>query len=410
MTSQLEVLPGGAHLVANCGGVIVVVAHRLDVRATVESPAGEALTALLGLVDQAARTEQRRTGRVFARLATNWLMGLEDEDSVEFGVLTPNESGLAVFLHGGVTAVLAYADQSEVLHGRDAGFTVDRVVTPVPAIGVGVFVDEGGKSGESLPARGIYELGAGTVPGRGVVLWSGAQRGAEPVRPMLRKRGRPVAQSKGQQIGLEPDEVTTPQAESVSVAPGADLRAGGLSAAGGAVADSAAVPGVGAVAGSGPEPIARPDPVFEEDFEETLVPTAEVVARAVADAAHAVGPGAVVKGFQCSRHHLNDPRVSFCAICGIRMDQLTCVSADGVRPPLGLLLLDDGTSIVLDADCVLGREPEHADAVSRGARPIRLADSSGGMSRAHAEIRLVDWDVFVVDHGSANGTFVKSPG
>ncbi|MFQ6330773.1 FHA domain-containing protein [Nocardia sp. CWNU-33] len=59
---------------------------------------------------------------------------------------------------------------------------------------------------------------------------------------------------------------------------------------------------------------------------------------------------------------------------------------------------------------MLGREPEHADAVSRGARPIRLADSSGGMSRAHAEIRLVNWDVFVVDHGSANGTFVQSPG
>ncbi|MFQ6330772.1 hypothetical protein ACLMAL_32190 [Nocardia sp. CWNU-33] len=244
MTSQLEVLPG-AHLVANRGGVIVVVAHHLDAPATVESPAGEALTALLGLVDQAARTEQRRTGRVFARLATNWLMSLEDEDSVEFGVLTPNESGLAVFLHGGVTAVLAHADQSEVLHGRDAGFTVDRVVTPVPAIGVGVFVDEGGESRESLPARGIYELGAGTVPGRGVVLWSGAQGVAESDRPMLWKRGRPMAQSKRQHIALEPGEVAPLQVESV--------------------AGSAAVPGVGAVAGSGAEPIARPDPVFEED-------------------------------------------------------------------------------------------------------------------------------------------------
>ncbi|MFD0360764.1 FHA domain-containing protein [Nocardia sp. GCM10030253] len=385
MTSQLEVLPGGAHLVANSDGVIIVVAHRLDTPATVASPAGQALTALLGLVDEAGRKEKRPSGRVFARLATNWLMGLDDEDSVEFGVLTPSETGLAVFLHGGVTAVVVGADRSEVLRGRDAGFTVDRVVMPAPAIGVGVFVDEGGASRESLPGgRGIYALGAGTVPGAGVVLWSGesgvAGNAASSERPVLRKGTGRAAEDERQAVAAEPVEAVSPAAPA------------------------------GSASALDTEPVTRPDPVFEEDFEETLVPAAEVVARAVAEAARGVGPGAVVKGFKCSRHHLNDPRVSFCAVCGIRMDQLTCVLTDGVRPPLGLLLLDDGTSIVLDTDCVLGREPEHADAVARGARPIRLADSSGGMSRAHAEIRLVNWDVTVVDHGSANGTFVRRPG
>lgn len=146
----------------------------------------------------------------------------------------------------------------------------------------------------------------------------------------------------------------------------------------------------------------------EIDMQETVVPTSARTPRV--PEVESSDPGVVIKGFKCARDHLNDPRVSFCAVCGIRMDQLTCVLTDGVRPPLGLLLLDDGTSFVLDADCVLGREPEHAEAVSRGARPVRLEDRSGGMSRAHAEIRLVDWDVTVVDGGSTNGTHIRQPG
>ncbi|SLH52851.1 putative RND superfamily drug exporter [Mycobacteroides abscessus subsp. abscessus] len=39
-----------------------------------------------------------------------------------------------------------------------------------------------------------------------------------------------------------------------------------------------------------------------------------------------------------------------------------------------------------------------------------MDDASGGMSRAHAEIRLVNWDVTVVDRGSTNGTRTRLPG
>ncbi len=117
-----------------------------------------------------------------------------------------------------------------------------------------------------------------------------------------------------------------------------------------------------------------------------------------------------VMGFKCARAHLNDPRVSFCSVCGIRMDQLTGILAEGIRPPLGLLILDDGTTFVLDADCVIGRDPEKSDAAREGLRPIRLIDNSGGMSRAHAEVRLQDWDVAIVDRGSTNGTHVRLPG
>ena len=49
-------------------------------------------------------------------------------------------------------------------------------------------------------------------------------------------------------------------------------------------------------------------------------------------------------------------------------------------------------------------------AAERGLIPLKVDDSSGGMSRAHAEIHLVNWDVTVVDRGSTNGTRTRLPG
>ena len=119
----------------------------------------------------------------------------------------------------------------------------------------------------------------------------------------------------------------------------------------------------------------------------------------------------VVKGFRCSRNHHNDPRVSFCSVCGIRMDQRTGVLIDGRRPPLGLLVLDIGSTFVLDDNYLLGRNPEVDEAVIRSRlRPIRLDDDSGTLSRVHAEIRLEGWDVLLIDRGSANGTYIAAGG
>ncbi|MEV0032165.1 FHA domain-containing protein [Nocardia sp. NPDC050793] len=390
---QVEVLPG-THLVACRDGVVVVVANRHDVTATEDTAAGAALTALCGLVDEAAAKENTRTGRMFARLATTWLMGLDDEDAVEFGVLTPCASGLAIFLHGGVSAVLTVGDRSEVLRGSDAGFTVDRVVIPAPAIGAGLFVDEADSASELPGIRGLCTLAAGAVPGSGAVLWYG-----QPVRKVpVVKRDRSSAHPRADraQPELPPNRAAPPTAEidiEETVAPSAS------------VGDDIAVPRASTAAsdhhGSGPIDGTRGRTV-SEPRRETVPPSGR---------GSAASPGqAIVKGYKCARQHHNDPRVSFCAVCGIRMDQLTCVLTDGVRPPLGLLLLDDGTSYILDSDCVLGREPDHSEAVRRGARPIRVDDASGGMSRTHAEIRLKDWDVTVVDSGSANGTHIRQPG
>lgn len=590
MSGQIEVVPG-AHVVASVGGAVVVVAHRGEGTVTPDTMAARAMAALLGIAREAIAHDRHRSGRAVARLATSWLMNLSngEEDEAEFGVITPVEDGVAVFLHGGVTAILAGPDRTEVLRGRDAGFTVDRVVTPGPGIGAGLFVDEAGHAASSLPGRGVFGLEAGTAPGSGAVLWAGAVQGAggsamggvtgsagtraaadepssiggsyaqsepriaeepsasasasdtarasepraasEP-RSMAEREptsqpqpsaqpdiadeagttpkphptaGRPVTEADSavsrdtsaphpvaerEEVsaprpisGHEPSStehplpeqqaVSTPhpsaddqsasapppfseheampaphRAEPISEArpspsgpPSPEQRPGPqrrMSLRKGALGDAATEVDLQARASRAgmtppvaqpvpPQPIpprperggVRPELGNDRDYAiandtnlaETVVPSADVIADALESAgANTLGHRVIVQGFQCARQHHNDPRVSFCAVCGIRMDQLTCVLSEGVRPPLGVLLLDDGTSFVLDNDCVLGREPEYAEAVARGARPVRLDDSSGGMSRAHAEIRLIDWDVTVVDGGSTNGTHIRQPG
>jgi FHA domain len=116
-----------------------------------------------------------------------------------------------------------------------------------------------------------------------------------------------------------------------------------------------------------------------------------------------------VTGVLCKNGHFNDPNVNYCAVCGISMAQQTLVSLQGPRPPLGLLLLDDGSTFRLDADYVAGRDPgADPDVAAERARPLKLAD--GQVSRRHLRIALVGWEVQVVDLGSANGTAICLPG
>ena len=113
----------------------------------------------------------------------------------------------------------------------------------------------------------------------------------------------------------------------------------------------------------------------------------------------------------CKNGHFDDPEALFCAICGISMNQQTLVPRPGERPPLGVLLLDDGSVFQLDSDYVVGREPSLDSSVAAGkARPLRVADDTGIVSRVHARVQLDGWRVLVTDLGSANGTRVLLPG
>ncbi|RFU38892.1 FHA domain-containing protein [Actinomadura logoneensis] len=118
-----------------------------------------------------------------------------------------------------------------------------------------------------------------------------------------------------------------------------------------------------------------------------------------------------VLGVNCKNHHFNDPRARYCAVCGISMMQATLAPFKGPRPPLGILLVDDGQTVPLAADLLIGREPRRAPEVAeRRAIPMRLTDEDGSISRRHTLVSLDGWQVRLVDLGSVNGTAVRPPG
>jgi hypothetical protein len=117
-----------------------------------------------------------------------------------------------------------------------------------------------------------------------------------------------------------------------------------------------------------------------------------------------------VQGVTCNRGHFNRPDVSYCSVCGTSMIHQTHQPVQGPRPPLGILVLGDGTVVGLDRDVVIGREPgEHDDVVAGLAKPVVVDDPELTVSRAHAVVRLDGWDVKVVDCGSQNGTEIIPP-
>ena len=147
-----------------------------------------------------------------------------------------------------------------------------------------------------------------------------------------------------------------------------------------------------------------------------LAPTAAMPVAAAAPAG--TGPASIVtrapqpvrvKGLVCARGHFNDPRTRFCATCGIAMHQTSFILTEDIRPPLGVLVMSDGAYHTLVTSLVFGRDPDDDPEVREGrAQGVTLIDPGNTISRVHAEIRAVDWDVHIVDHGSTNGTFVWS--
>ncbi|MFD6463746.1 FHA domain-containing protein, partial [Streptomyces roseolus] len=294
---------------------------------------------------------------------------------IDFGLLSAAENGgVAVFLHGNVTAVLDGAGGLEQYRGRDAAFTVDRVAA-LPARALALFIDDARGRIPELPAeRGIGRLVEGVAQGAGAVIWTA---GAHPESAVAQPFPLPTAR-----IDPEPREgQSDPREHSETSVHDQDPHHARTEH--------------GDVRDTGTNPAPRPDPDLQARLEATAKATSLVVK---------------VLGFKCARAHPTDPRAAFCTVCGMPVDQTQAI-AEVIRPPLGMLILDDGMTYMLAADAVLGRDPEHSDAARhRGLVPLKVEDSSGGMSRAHAEIHLVNWDVTLVDRGSTNGTRTRMPG
>ncbi|WP_395725168.1 FHA domain-containing protein [Nakamurella sp.] len=435
---RAEVLPG-AHLVARVPGIVVVIRR--------DGTAGEATAAdLLGLIRQAAVDAAPAPGRDLARRLTEWVVRTRSVPG--FGTIAAAEDGIAVFLHGDVGVAelpepgAVAAPKADRLHlsGRTAAFTVDRLL-PWPAgpvvltAGATADPEEGGTSIGVLGWSGLVE---GLVPGDGIVLGAPktaagtpAGRHASPLpsvqAPVPPADPEPTQEHPAAHPDREPTAehpIPVPAVEPVPLVEPEPAPGGPVGVPDGRkfVSTPLGPPAAPPPAPPSDDPVQlRPPRLSEQIFGShehatprppLPVPNRDDPAKPVKPAPGAAGPAHVlVKGFRCSRNHHNDPRVSFCSVCGIRMDQRTGVLVDGRRPPLGLLVLDIGSTFVLDDNYLLGRNPEVDEAViSSRLRPIRLDDDSGTLSRVHAEIRLEGWDVLLLDRGSANGTYLAAAG
>ena len=116
-----------------------------------------------------------------------------------------------------------------------------------------------------------------------------------------------------------------------------------------------------------------------------------------------------VVGVRCDHGHLNDPRRPACVECGLPLppdDEARQVGVSGRRWVCSCSTT--AAAVSLETDYILGREPQNdPDVVSGSARPLRIADADGIVSRRHIRVALADWDVLVIDLGSANGTTIE---
>lgn len=356
------------------------------------------LERLMTICAQVSAAAPSAPGRLLARRLAGWL-GSRD-DGPDFGTIAATESGIGVFLHGAVDAVGADLR----LSGSMSGALLDRLL-PFPEGSIAIVATD-----RQVPEPGTgwagFDLRGGVVAGAGVQLLPGAH--GVPVPAVLRAEpaagpdaGTPAAGPAG---WTPPAEVPSSVPDGI---PGASIPSGQkprlrapqrVAAISGVAPDERRAPlEIGGPAPSAPDEEPAPDRPADAD------------PPAGPPASDGAAQGPQARGFACSRDHLNDPRNQFCIICGIRMDERTGVVVLGTRPPLGLLVFDDGSTYTVDADYLLGRTPEADPRVRNGElRPLPVLDPDAQVSRGHLVIRLVDWDVTVIDE-SRNGTFVARP-
>lgn len=305
------------------------------------------LDALLELAAEADRDHTTEPGRFLSRKVASLVA--QSDDQVTLAIVSALPDGLAVLLAGDVTVTL---DDGTLVSGRDATTWVDRIVRD-PWTSLTVALDGAG----AVEARS--DLQGGVVTAAGVRLSATTQEAptAAAVAPVLPEVPSEVPAFESFSLDAEPEQLA-------------------------------------------PAPLPVPSANETMSIRPTDLTPVEPEAG-----------GATVEGIVCSRQHFNDPAAVYCAICGISMVHQTHNLVSGLRPPLGVLVVDDGSVHSVDRDYVLGREPDGAPEVAGGtATGLTLDDPDVTMSRVHARLSLVGWEVRLTDAVSANGTFVAPPG
>ena len=370
-----------------------VVARFPGILCVARCPDTEPLRTLLGICREVAGPDP---GRTLARRLAMWLGGTDaPPPGLEFGTVAVAGDVTAVFLSGAVGAQVGDVTVS----GADAAAWADRLVAHGP---VRLALD-GATAG---PLAALCDLRDGIVGGGGVEVGAAAA----PTAPVAAPVAPGNINAQPTLVGVEPvDGGTDPAvpASPVVLEKATVDDADGTGRlprvpAGTAPRRAEAILGV---APSGP-----PRPPLEAGEPAGTGTRSASGGPATGGTPAGPKPGEA-RGHLCSRGHLNDPRSHFCVLCGIRMNERTGVLVIGSRPPLGLLVFDDGATYTVDAEYLVGRMPESDDRVRSGTlRSIVVEDRSGAVSRVHAEVRVDGWDVVLVDSGSRNGTFVAAAG
>ena len=319
------------------------------------------------------------------------------------------DGGLAVLVHGQAAVTVRIDD------GAEFTLTVSDSMLPVSRTFTGSTITAILVIGGAEPPDERFWLGDGVLRGGGIAVTASADRAAP--RPPVTDAWPPDARPRA---GVPRAEVPRPDGPRPdSPRPDSPRRDGGPRPDGPRpdvrpamlphVQQTAVdVPVVGAASGWSEHDA----PADQGGWHPQTLDTPGVGTQEPPPQAEQADEDAVlVDGVLCGHGHFNDPGAWSCRDCGLGMEQPPRHFERRPRPPLGELVIDDGTRIPLDGNYVLGREPALDNDVLAGrARPLRINDPNGTVSRLHLKISLVGWQVEVSDLGSANGSVLESPG
>ena len=284
------------------------------------------------------------------------------------GVTSAGE--VVVLAHGAAAALVA------VDGGPESAVTAGGSMTPVARTVTGAVVTVRLVIGAAAAPDSRLRLDAGIVSGGGVLLTVTQEKSQIPISngpyATVASNARPA-------VG-KPRTAAEPDAESWFRAAAQPARPTMLRQPEGPVAGGAREPTIADVSGMRLEPLGLVDEVL-------------------------------VDGALCARMHFNPPDAMACRECRVSMTDGTRNIRRLPRPPLGVLLVDDGRGYLLDRDYVIGREPLLDGDVAAGrATPLPVIDEQGSVSRLHLRVSLVGWRVEARDLGSANGSVLYRGG
>ncbi len=155
-------------------------------------------------------------------------------------------------------------------------------------------------------------------------------------------------------------------------------------------------------------PPRAPTDAEDEATEDRTVRKSDLAAARAKAAATAAG-GPTVQAVHCAAGHPNPVHADQCRSCQQPLTDRTISVI--TRPTLGHLTFSKGKQVPLDKPIVIGRRPpKEVHVEGERALPVAVGDPDKLLSRTHIEVRLVDWQVQIVDRDSMNHTFIEVPG